>query len=461
MSDANPWQKIIFVLSRRILVPACYLPEYKEQTVQILKFRVQLFLGMIVALYVSSYVFNSVWNYPWPSFWEIATDLLTMAVALALIVFAGKSRSHVTIKISAYLMTLLLLAGFCSMYFLYPVCFDLGMGPFLLLFLLITMAMPWHPLEILVLGCLLVLSFALALSLTHSRHSHDLVYFQLNCFGMVFAILATMVYKHFDEEKRKEQFLLRKELGEKNNLIKKELEMARQIHKSIIPKSFSNEQVDIAVSFLPASYVGGDYAKFYFPTPDKLLLFIMDITGHGVPAALMVNRIHSEVNQLAEQSLLPGVFLEKLDRFVQETFQETSFLLSAYACLLDFKKKILFYSNFGHPPQVLFQSKKREIFYMNPQRHLLGIVETRAPEIHELKVDFDREDRILLFTDGLLEARNGKDLFFGKDGVEDYLKRYPDLKPEAFNRGLVEALQRFRGRDDFADDIFLLTIEIK
>ncbi|OGX10816.1 MAG: hypothetical protein A2351_00190 [Omnitrophica bacterium RIFOXYB12_FULL_50_7] len=461
MATANVWQKIFSALSHHIRIPACHHSEYREQTLQILKFRVQLFLGLIIALYVSSYVFNFIWNYPCPSFWEIAADILTMVIALALIVFVGKSRSHGMIKASAYLMTLLLVAGFGSMYVLYPVCFDLGMGAFLLLFLLIAMAMPWHPLEILALGGLLVLSFAVALTLTQTRYSHDLVYFQLNCFGMVTAILAAMIYKYFDEEKRKEQFLLRKELEEKNALIKKELEMARQVHKSILPKSFANEQVDIAISFLPASYVGGDYAKFYFPTPDKLLIFIMDITGHGVPAALMVNRIHSEVNHLAEQSLLPSVFLEKLDRFVQETFQETSLLLSAYACLLDFKKKTLFYANFGHPPQVLYHSRKNEIFYMNPQRHLLGIVEARSPEIHELMVDFDRKDRILLFTDGLLEARNGKGLFFGKEGVEDYLKHHLDLQAEVFNQGLIETLRLFRGKEDFDDDIFLLTIEIK
>jgi serine phosphatase RsbU (regulator of sigma subunit) len=461
MLNTSACQKIIATLSRSVRVPACYFEEFREQTVQILKFRVQIFLGLIIALYVASYIFNFIWNYPWPSVWEVTSDLLTGAIALALIAFAGKSCSHGAIKASAYLMTLLLIAGFCSMYILYPVCFDLGMGPSLLLFLLITMAMPWHPLEVLVLGGLLILTFSFALGLTQTRYTHDLVYFQLNCFGMVSAILAAMVYKHFDEEKRKGQFLLRKELEEKNEIIKKELEMARQIHKSILPKSFANEQVDIAISFLPASYVGGDYAKFYFPSQDQLLVFIMDITGHGVPAALMVNRIHSEINHLAEQSLLPSIFLEKLDLFVQETFQETSLLLSAYACLLDFKKKTLFYSNFGHPPQVLYHSKRDELFYMNPQRHLLGIAATRAPEIHELKVDFDGKDRILLFTDGLLEARNEKGLFFGKEGVEDYLKQHPDLKAEAFNRGLIETLQRFRGKDDFDDDIFILMIEIK
>lgn len=462
MPRTREWQKFLpGLFPRPIRIPDGYRPEYEQQTVQILKFRIQIFLGLVIALYVLSYVFSFIWSYPLPSFGEIAGDLLTVGMASALIVGARKSRSPRVIKLASYLMTCVLIAGFSFLYLFYPVSFHLGMGPYLLLFLLIMMAMPWHPLEILALGCLLGLSFVIALSLAGTGYLGDRIYLQLNYFGMAFAILAAMIYKHFDEEKRKEQFLLRKELEEKNELIRKELELARQIHKSIIPKSFSNEQVDIAVSFLPVSYIGGDYAKFYFPTPDKLLIFIMDITGHGVPAALMVNRIHSEVNQLAEQSLLPSVFLEKVDRFVQETFEETSLLLSAYACLLDFRKKNLLYSNFGHPPQVLYHSQKREIFYMNPQRHLLGIAGTSSPEIHELTVDFDHKDRILLFTDGLVEAQNPKNQLFGKEGVEEYLKRRGDLKAEAFNQGLVETLQRFRSKDHFDDDVFILTIEIK
>lgn len=461
MSETHGWQKILTSFTHRISIPERYRTEYKQQTVQILKFRIQLFLGLVIAFYVSSYVFAFIWKQPMGSVWEITADILSATIACALIFLAGKSQSGIVIKLSGYLMACILTAGFTSMFLLYPSCFDLGMGPYLLLFLLVTMAMPWHPFEILGLGCLLAFSFVFALILSRTPSLQNEIYLQLNYFGMGFAILAAMIYKYFDEEKRKEQFSLRKELEEKNEIIRQELEMARQIHKSIIPKSFSNDRVDIAVSFLPVSYIGGDYAKFLFPTANKLLIFIMDITGHGVPAALMVNRIHSEVNLLANQTLSPSLFLEKVDRFVQETFEETSLLLSAYACLLDFEKKTLLYSNFGHPPQVLYHSKKHEIFYMNSQRHLLGISGTQGPEIHEVKVDFDRSDRILLFTDGLIEAKNGKGQFFGKEGVENYLKQHAALNAEAFNQGLVESLHRFRNKNDFEDDIFILTIDIK
>ena len=448
-------------LLSRIRIPGQYDTEYERQTVQILRFRIRIFLGVVLALYFFSYLFCILWSYDLGSPWEIATDILTVIITLVLIAWTKKDHSLRTMKIIAYLMSVLLVTGFSFLYFFYPISFAVGMGPYLLLFLLVTMAMPWHPLEVLGLGCVMGVIFLVAVQATGYPLPEPLMYLQLNYFGFAFAVLAAMVYQYFDEEKRKEQFLLRKELEEKNETICKELEIARQVHKSIIPKSFSNDRVDIAVSFLPVSYVGGDYAKFYFQGPDKLLIFIMDITGHGVPAALMVNRIHTEVNILAEQPLLPSAFLEKMDRFVQETFQETSLLLSAYACLLDFKKKKIFYSNFGHPPQVLYHFKKREIYYMSPQRHLLGIPEAQSLPIHELTVDFDQKDRILLFTDGLTEAKNEKGQFFGKEGMENYLRSYADLKAEAFNQGLIEALHRFHGKDFFEDDVFILTIEIK
>ena len=107
-------------------------------------------------------------------------------------------------------------------------------------------------------------------------------------------------------------------------------------------------------TYLPVYYIGGDYTKFNFLEKDKLIFIITDVTGHGVPAALLVNRIHSEYERLAKEGYSPGELLRELNKFIEEDFGSSGMYLSAFCGLLDFKKMKLTYSNYGHPSQLLF-----------------------------------------------------------------------------------------------------------
>jgi sigma-B regulation protein RsbU (phosphoserine phosphatase) len=224
----------------------------------------------------------------------------------------------------------------------------------------------------------------------------------------------------------------------------------------------STEQVDVAVTYLPMQTVGGDYAKFHFGDDRSLLFMICDVTGHGVPAALLVNRLHSEIERMVRAVRNPGRLLNGLNEFIIQSFPDTGLFLSAFCGRLDFRKNLFEYSNHGHPPQYLYRCSNHAVQKLNPQATLLGIGEVSAG-VYVQAMPFAKGDRILLFTDGVIETKNeaGKD--FGEQRVIRFLEGQYDVPPERFNQNLLQELADHGGPEHkaFQDDIFLLTIHVK
>jgi len=135
------------------------------------------------------------------------------------------------------------------------------------------------------------------------------------------------------------------------------------------------------------------------------------------------------------------------------------FFLTAFCGLLDFSNNKLIYSNYGHPPQILLQSKENSIVLMQPQTFLMGIG-MDASSIHNNDIAFAPGDRLILFTDGIIEARDSSKQEFGSKRLEDFVQDNNILDVETFNEALMKKLDDFQlGVQD--DDVFLLTIQTK
>jgi len=239
----------------------------------------------------------------------------------------------------------------------------------------------------------------------------------------------------------------------------KELELATRVHKTLIPKSLSTDLVDIAVMYLPMYYIGGDYAKFHFVDKDRLIFIICDVTGHGVSAALLVNRVHTEFESLAREAKEPGTLLKELNNFIIKDFGGIDMYLSAFCGLLDFKTGRLIYSNYGHPAQYIYRVRELDIQRLESQTSLLGLP---FPDdgLYQSQIKFNKGDQLLLFTDGLIEASNGHGEKYGKEKIESFIKQNCNAGPDLFNQKLLEELNTFKD-EGFKDDIFLLSVKIK
>ena len=282
--------------------------------------------------------------------------------------------------------------------------------------------------------------------------------------GLVIMLLSLIVCYAFIQRERErdvENFILFKEVEEQKSQMQKELELATKVHSRLIPKSINSHLADIAVTYLPMSYMGGDYAKFYFLDKNKLIFIICDVTGHGVSAALLVNAINAEFERLVKETTDPGEILKNMNNFITEDFAGVGMYLSAFCGLLDhshFARKFT-YSNYGHPPQYLYHSAHAKIEKISAQTSLLGLP-LKDDKVYHNTIPFEKEDQILLFTDGVIETRNSDGEQYGADRLESFIKKHNNLRTELFNKTLLDELKLFTDNRP-EDDIFILNILTK
>ena len=241
---------------------------------------------------------------------------------------------------------------------------------------------------------------------------------------------------------------------------KRELDLAAQVHLTLIPENIDNARVSIAINYLPFSGVGGDYANYKLLNDGNIIFTICDVTGHGIAAALLVNRLDSEFERLARVNAQPGHLLNRFNNFIKENFEGTRMFLSAFCGLLNFSTMKLIYSNYGHPPQFLYQAKDSSVTRLSAQTHFMGILRQKLNMKYEDVIDIEPGDRLICFTDGLIEADRADNEMFGYERLKEFISKNTSLTNEEFNENLIEEVESF-SVDGFDDDLCVLSIDIK
>ena len=392
---------------------------------------------------------------------------LAAAAAIALAV-NGSGAAPGRAKAAAAFFSAAVIAAVAALFVIYPDYLTQSSEVFALAVFLISFIMPWKTAEVIVIGAFAAAVYSgvflwamsafprfKALILDAGGYVDGIIF-------LAIAVVICAIVRMRDNAREKKTFALMKELEEKNAQMRQELAIAREIHRTLIPASRSTDHATIAVSYIPLSTVGGDYATFHVTKDGGLFFLIGDVTGHGVPAALLVNRIYGEVESLVNKNPAPGALMQELNAFVQEHFQATNMYFSVCSGLIDFKLKTLFYSNYGHPPQILRRHKDSRIRLLESQTYFLGIDENHASGgrgVFEGKFAFDENDRIVLFTDGLIETKDASGEMYGMGRLEACINAHAAVPPGLFNAGLLKEIDAFRS-GPVADDMFLVTIDI-
>ncbi len=400
--------------------------------------------------------------------------ILLSAVMFLFMFVSLRARSFWVLKLTAYLFITFYLGFFTFLALQHITDNFFSMTNVLILMLFsISLVIHWQTLEILALTFMHL--FTLMVYHVLSADSSPMVpglFFSNPAYaeGLFYLILSgviCMVIRYHELTQETENFLLLKEIKGKNQEIErkneqmlKELELASRIHRTLIPESITTPQADIYVTYLPVSDVGGDYAKFHFLNENRLIFMISDVTGHGVPAALLVNRIHTEFHHLARESAAPGELLKNLNRFILKDFEGTGMYLSAFCGVLDFKEKRFMYSSYGHPAQYLYQVSASKVMRLESQTSLLGIDMGDWEKNYELETSFGPGDELLLFTDGVTETSNQSGEEFGGKRLENFLLSHSGMPAARWIEALIAELDAHRYKA-FQDDIFILNIRVK
>jgi len=440
------------------LVPERFREEYKNELRRIFDQRINLFCYIAISAFFIEVVLASFWFRRLLS----ASDIPGVAggtILAFIILFSGKFKRRLIIhKIRGFFFSVFLISIAILAAAAHPdVIANLGITLILIGLFASVLLLPWNILETAALGVYTLVSFIGVYEMSNTYVNYEI--FGINITLLVTATIICMVVKRSEEIMRQKDFVMKKEIEEKSRIMVEELEIANKIHSGLMPKSVRTDLVDIAVDYRPMLYMGGDYAKFHFIEKDKLVFMIADITGHGVSAALLVNRLHTEIEDLLRLKVDPGEMLKRLDRFIKSDFGKMSIFLSAFGGLLDFKGRKLTYSNFGHPPQILYRKSDSEIIYMESQTFLMGIGMDEGG-VYQMTIDFEKGDKIFLFTDGIIEAKAPSGEMYGNKRFEEFVRQHGALYVADFNEKLMEELKEFQNGEQ-SDDIFLLSIQIK
>jgi sigma-B regulation protein RsbU (phosphoserine phosphatase) len=241
--------------------------------------------------------------------------------------------------------------------------------------------------------------------------------------------------------------------------IEKELEIARQIQTSILPREVPRlVQLEIAARYLPMSAVAGDFYDFLLLDDKRVGILIADVTGHGVPAALIASMLKVAFAGQTANASDPAKVLSSLNQALCGKFEE-HFVTAAYV-FLDLEAKFLRYSGAGHPP-VLFVNRSNGAARAIEQNGLfLGMFP--AAEYTFLEMPLQSGDRYLLYTDGLPESKNASAEEFSIDRCKQFLESHSNLPAAAAAHELLQAISRWSVRPSGQtqeDDMTLLVLD--
>jgi phosphoserine phosphatase RsbU/P len=234
--------------------------------------------------------------------------------------------------------------------------------------------------------------------------------------------------------------------------IQKELEVARKIQLSILPGSFPpSTAFSVAAKYVPMTSVAGDLYEFLAADDFHTGLLIADVSGHGVPAALIASMVKMAATSQRAHAAHPARLLAGMNSALCGSTQG-QFVTAAYVHL-DAEARELRYAAAGHPSMFLL----REGTVTEVTENGLLLAATESAVYTETAMPLQGGDRLLLYTDGLLEARNAEGALFGEQSLSAALKRTHALSPaEAANSIIAEVQQWARSQDD---DLTLLVCD--
>jgi phosphoserine phosphatase RsbU/P len=254
---------------------------------------------------------------------------------------------------------------------------------------------------------------------------------------------------------------IRQQLASQLQTIQQEMETARQIQLSILPREVPKvEGLEIAARYIPMTSVAGDFYDF-IPIDDKRLgILVADVSGHGMPAALISSMLKIALSAQSHCAAYPERVLAGLNQALCGKFQG-HFVTAAYV-LVDTDKQSLRYAGAGHPPLILRNHSANTTSEFVENGLFLGFF----PEATYTSVElpFKEGDWGVLYTDGIPETTNRQEEQFGVDRCKAFLQSNYELSAGQFVDRFLGKLSRWSdsasGREP-EDDITLLAFHFK
>lgn len=237
--------------------------------------------------------------------------------------------------------------------------------------------------------------------------------------------------------------------------IEKELEMARSIQQSILPVvPPSSDRLEICARYLPMTAVAGDFYD-YFEFPDgRIGVLVADVSGHGVPAAMVASMVKIAAVTQSEISSDPAKMMAGLNQALCGHLERD--FVTATCLVFDPASSSVAVCNAGHPPPLWLDGSS--VRPLGDYGILLGRFSTAS--YRAASIPLEGGDRILCFTDGIVEARNAEGDEYGYSRLEDRLRAMRDAGLDEMLDGLIREVESWNGASPQGDDLTLVAIDV-
>lgn len=249
--------------------------------------------------------------------------------------------------------------------------------------------------------------------------------------------------------------LARKQLSQE--ALRKELEIASDVQQFLFPDDLPyGIRLKVEASYLPHDRVGGDYYDYIPINKNQFLVCIADVSGKGIPAALIMSNFQASLHTLIRQTPNLTEIVEALNFQVMESAKGEKFI-TFFAAIYDHTLKTMVYVNSGHNAPFLLRNGSIEC--LDEGSTVLGALDP-LPFINEGFITDLDDFTLFAYTDGLTETRNENGDEYGQDRLLDYFRLNGQKDLQEMHQDIIISLDDFKGRNNYNDDITLLSCKV-
>jgi sigma-B regulation protein RsbU (phosphoserine phosphatase) len=238
-----------------------------------------------------------------------------------------------------------------------------------------------------------------------------------------------------------------------------ELSQASDVQANLLPSRIPRlPGYDIHVFYRSAKEVGGDYYDFIPVDSDRLAIAIADVSGKGIPGAMIMACTRTLFRMLSHRCGSPSETFRQTNVQISRDIKRGMFV-TAMLAFLDVHKREMTVCSAGHNPMVIYRARTDQCELVNPDGMALGfdkgILFDRI--LKERPVSIEPGDRVVMFTDGVVEAMNVSNELYGEERFYEFIRQNAGMDSNAFIRALIRDLDDHKGKADQFDDITIVT----
>jgi len=240
--------------------------------------------------------------------------------------------------------------------------------------------------------------------------------------------------------------------------ISRELEIAAEIQESFLPVKLPQMGgLSMAVSSVPASEVGGDFYDFVTLDDRHLVVMIGDVSGKGIPAAMLTSVTRTMLRVEAMRGEPPHKIIQQANNVLYQELSRTDSFVTVFVASIDTFEGRITYASAGHTPALLWRSADRSVEMLKATSLPVGIFNLQ--DNRSRTINLDPGDTLVLYTDGITEAQSPNHDFFGLNRLKYIVKSRGTEPPEQLQQFIQSEVSNFRRHAAWGDDATMLILK--